>query len=73
MACTKMNTYHSDEQENRMPDQQKMGIVGDKDVTDGGQDNDSRYETPKTKVMQSKQKSRIGEIEIRSGHINLKG
>ena len=40
MACTQMNTYNSDQQGDRMPDQEVLGISGDKGMTDGGQDND---------------------------------
>ena len=42
-----MNTYQSDKQEDRVHDQQNMGISSDKDMTDGRQDNNSRSEAPR--------------------------
>ena len=44
MACTQFNTYHSDQHEDRIPEQQNMEIGSDKEVTDGRQDKDRRYE-----------------------------
>ena len=55
-ACIQVNIYHSDKSKYKMQDQQNRGISGDKDMTDGRQDHGNRYESQKTKVMQSKQK-----------------
>ena len=49
-----------------------MGICGEKDVTDGCQDNNSRYEAPQNIFTQCKQKSRSAEIRMSSGHIRHK-
>ena len=35
IACTQVNTYHSEKQENKMPDQHNKGISGDQNITDG--------------------------------------
>ena len=50
MACTEMNLYHSDKQDDRKPDQQNTGIGSNKDGTDGRQDNNSTHEVPENKA-----------------------
>ena len=67
-----MNIYHTDKQEDKMPDQKHMVSSGDKDMTDGAQGHDNRYEAPETKVIQNMCKSRSGEIQMRSGHKSQK-
>ena len=69
MACTQVNAYHGDKLYDRMPDQWKMGVSCDKNMTDERQDNNSKFEALKNKVMQSREKSRSGEIRLRSGYI----
>ena len=72
MACTQINTYHSDRQEDKISDQQNSGIGNDIDITDSGQDHDNRYEAPKSKVTQNKPKSRSDEIRSRSRYMSCR-
>ena len=72
MACMKVNTYHSDDQEDEMPNQENRRTGADMDMTDVRQNHDNRYKAPKTKVMQSKQKGRSCIIRTRSGCISHK-
>ena len=55
-----------------MPDQKNMEISGDKNVADGRQGNDSRFEATENKFTQCKQNSRKGELRITSGCISHK-
>ena len=71
-ACMQVNSYHSEKQEDRIADKHKKRVTVGKSLTNSWQDCDIRYEGPETKVMQSRQKSRSGEIRIRSGHISHK-
>ena len=71
-ASTQVNTYYSDKQEDKMPDQQNSQADGKTTVTDGRQDHDNRNEVPETKFTQSKMKSRKGEIGKMSGCISHK-
>ena len=61
-----MNIYHNGKQEDRTPDQQIKGVSTRSNMTDGGQDHNTRYEAPKIEIMKSSWKSRSGKIKTRS-------
>ena len=72
MAYTQVNTYHSDKQESKTPDQQYKVVHGGKYITDGRQDHNIGYEAPEMMVIHSRQKSRGGKLRTKSGCISCK-
>ena len=65
-AGTQVNTYLSDKQEDKTPNQQIKGNCAGTNVAGSRQGQKIGNETPKTEIM----KSRSGEMRTRSGHIN---
>ena len=65
-----MNTHTGDKQKDRTPDQQIKGGSDEINMVNGIQDHNVGYEAPRTDIMKNTQKSRSGEIRIRSGHIS---
>ena len=64
-ACTQINMNQGDEKEDRMLDQQDMGISGNKNVVDGEQGNERKCGATKSKFTQCRQNSRKGKIVMR--------
>ena len=72
IAGAKVNTYHRDKQEDKMQDLQMKTVIAGTNMAESRQDHDIVYETSKTEIMKSSQKSRSVEMRTRSGCISCR-
>ena len=71
-AGTKVETYHSDKQEDKTSYQQIKGVSASRNMTNGEQDHGIGYEFPETEGMESSHKGQSSELRPRSGCPNCR-